>query len=47
MSFLIFSKYSMTQRKYGECAKETNTKAQPTEITKQTKTTCQTICYLA
>jgi hypothetical protein len=32
MSFLIFSKYSMTQRKNGECAKETNTKAQPTEI---------------
>ena len=32
ISFLIFSKYSMTQRKYGECAKETNTKAQPTEI---------------
>ena len=37
----------MTQRKNGECAKETNTKAQPTEIHQaKKKTTCQTICYL-
>jgi hypothetical protein len=36
----------MTQRKNGECAKETNTKAQPTEIHQTKKTTCQTICYL-
>ena len=38
----------MTQRKNGECAKETNTKAEPTEIhqTKPKKTTCQTTYML-
>jgi hypothetical protein len=46
MSFLIFSKWSMTYKKMGNVQKRQNTKAQPTEIHQTKKTTCQTIYYL-